>query len=231
MCGSSKHRRASKCRACYELDAIPRKKNPQICPTCQKLFIRTRIYQTCCSRACGVIPRAIRKAQRLAELKSARLAEAEQRKLDRERKRHETEAAKSITGRCKGCDQEFIYRRRGCSRKFCSKKCRPSRRKSKPKVRESRKHTSRARKYGIPRVYSINLRKVCERDKWTCRLCSQPILPLLIGSNDPDAPSIDHIIPLSAKGSPGHVWNNVQLACRACNTQKGTKYGQSELRT
>lgn len=67
---------------------------------------------------------------------------------------------------------------------------------------------------------SITLEKVYERDLGICQLCNR----FIIFGSDTNAdyyPSIDHIKPLSKGGK--HEWNNVQLACRKCNTEKGNR--------
>jgi 5-methylcytosine-specific restriction endonuclease McrA len=40
-----------------------------------------------------------------------------------------------------------------------------------------------------------------------------------MGSNEPNAPTLDHIVPISKGGS--HIRSNVQLACLECNQAKG----------
>ena len=53
-----------------------------------------------------------------------------------------------------------------------------------------------------------------------CQICGRHI-DFDCDSNSDYYPSIDHIIPISKGGE--HQWDNVQLACRVCNTLKGTK--------
>jgi 5-methylcytosine-specific restriction endonuclease McrA len=68
---------------------------------------------------------------------------------------------------------------------------------------------------------------VFERDKWICQLCLAPVDQGLSG-DDPDGPTVDHIIPLT-HGGP-HSYENTQLAHRRCNTQKGNRVsGQMAL--
>lgn len=87
----------------------------------------------------------------------------------------------------------------------------------------------RARRRGLPyeRCGAI---AVCTRDKWRCQLCGVSTPRRLRGTIDLRAPEVDHIIPLSYPGSPGHVWSNVQCACRRCNLAKSDKpLGQLRL--
>jgi hypothetical protein len=105
--------------------------------------------------------------------------------------------------------------------RFCSQECRRARRQSlKPKG--SQKHTTRARKKNLPRIYSIGIAAVGDRDEWTCRLCGEPIESRQGHHADPLSPCVDHIVPLGHKANTrhGHVWNNVQIAHRRCNEAK-----------
>lgn len=67
---------------------------------------------------------------------------------------------------------------------------------------------------------SITLTKLYMRDQGVCQICGRHI-DFDCDSNSDYYPSIDHIIPISKGGE--HQWDNVQLACRVCNTLKGAK--------
>ncbi|MFE3429810.1 HNH endonuclease [Streptomyces sp. NPDC059171] len=58
---------------------------------------------------------------------------------------------------------------------------------------------------------------VYERDQWTCQLCREPVARDQVVPH-PQAPTIDHIIPLARGGT--HEPANVQLAHYWCNTIK-----------
>jgi len=60
----------------------------------------------------------------------------------------------------------------------------------------------------------ITLKSVMERDGGTCGICEATCAR--------EDASIDHIKPVSLGG--GHVWANVQLAHRACNSMKSDSY-------
>lgn len=62
---------------------------------------------------------------------------------------------------------------------------------------------------------------VFERDKWTCQICRVKTPRARRGTNEPNAPELDHIIPLAKGGS--HTWINLQCACRRCNGAKGDR--------
>ena len=83
----------------------------------------------------------------------------------------------------------------------------------------SKNHCQRAKRKGAPRDYSITNTKVFQRDGWTCQLCGCPTPKELKGSHLPNAPEMDHIIPIALGG--GHTWGNVQCTCRQCNQAKG----------
>ena len=60
----------------------------------------------------------------------------------------------------------------------------------------------------------ITLKAVMERDGGTCGICEVTCVR--------EDASIDHIKPVSLGG--GHVWANVQLAHRTCNSMKSDSY-------
>lgn len=68
----------------------------------------------------------------------------------------------------------------------------------------------RMRRRGLP-MERISRAEIFDRDGMLCHLCYLPIT---------GKPTIDHIIPIAAPGSPGHVWENVAAAHRACNSSK-----------
>jgi|SRR5690625_2667628 len=89
----------------------------------------------------------------------------------------------------------------------------PSRRKHKRIYRAKRRAIERGAQ--ADRIDPI---KVFERDKWRCHLCGCRTPKRLRGSYEPNAPELDHIIPLAAGGS--HTWGNVACSCRECNIAK-----------
>ncbi|WP_422395619.1 HNH endonuclease [Roseomonas mucosa] len=78
----------------------------------------------------------------------------------------------------------------------------------------------RAKKRGT-QIEPIDCREVFARDGWRCHICGGDTDRGQAGTNHPDAPVLDHVIPL-AKGGP-HVWSNVACAHRSCNAKKGVK--------
>lgn len=63
--------------------------------------------------------------------------------------------------------------------------------------------------------------QVLEADGWRCYICGVDTPRELRGTYEPNAPEVDHVIPLAAGGL--HVLSNLRCACRACNGAKGAK--------
>lgn len=77
-------------------------------------------------------------------------------------------------------------------------------------------------------VAPVNRMQVYERDHWTCQLCCKPVMRDEVVPH-PQAPTLDHIIPLSRGGT--HEPANVQLAHFRCNSIKsdGNLVGGEQL--
>lgn len=60
---------------------------------------------------------------------------------------------------------------------------------------------------------AINKRNLMLRDENVCQFCGKPVTN--------NTASIDHVAPTSRGGE--HIWRNVALACKACNTKKGDR--------
>lgn len=82
----------------------------------------------------------------------------------------------------------------------------------------ARNHRKRARLAGV--AYEAVLpRKVFERDGWRCQMCGISTPSKHRGTCKPNAPELDHVIPIALGGS--HTYDNVQCSCRRCNGMKG----------
>lgn len=229
---------------------------PKACPICGAVFVRKardRDSAVCCSRRCGwtyhsrVQQAEKSERQRLQRIAFAKCllwlpiivaqwteAKREKGRLASLRYMRQKRAKIQRPSRvciCKGCGHPFdsgggTSRGKAFNRRFCGKPC------SKRFQRKThgKRHTARARLRGLPYDYSITSLNVFTRDRWRCQLCRRPVPRRLMGLLEPQSPELDHIIPLSAAGSPGHVWANVQCACRACNGRKSsTPLGQTRL--
>jgi 5-methylcytosine-specific restriction endonuclease McrA len=116
---------------------------------------------------------------------------------------------------CVVCGKEFWTDKH--RHKVCSSACRVANEKAQKRIDRSR---YRARKHRAPSE-RIDPIQIMERDNWICRKCGRGTPQRLRGTTDWLAPEIDHIKPLSRGGS--HVFDNVQLLCRRCNSEKSDK--------
>lgn len=91
------------------------------------------------------------------------------------------------------------------------------------KQRSASKESKRNRK----RMKRANVRQAVSRLRvfsecaWRCQSCGCESPRSLLGSQHPDAPELDHIVPVSKGGA--HARSNLQLLCRTCNCLKGAK--------
>lgn len=86
---------------------------------------------------------------------------------------------------------------------------------------------ARARRRGL-KVERFDEKAILERDRWTCQLCGIKTPKRLRNTYNPRAPEVDHIVTLAQGGH--HTPDNVQCACRACNSKKGmNSRGQPSL--
>lgn len=114
-----------------------------------------------------------------------------------------------VAGYCSSCGVDYVAYacRHRTEHSYCAD-CQPKRWKS---------DLERARRYGVA-YEPVNRRRVFERDGYVCQICGDETQP-----DDPynslKAPTLDHIVPVSAGGS--HTYDNVQCACRDCNARKG----------
>lgn len=140
--------------------------------------------------------------------------------------RRNKEAKESAGPReCRRCKQQFQSAYGVKRHAYCSTQCVADARRAVQKGTKC--HLRRARKFGVPyRV--VDPATVFARDRWRCQLCGISTPKQKRGTMAPDAPELDHIIPLS-QGGP-HVYDNLQCACRGCNAAKGNALlGQTRL--
>lgn len=76
--------------------------------------------------------------------------------------------------------------------------------------------------------WDISIKRLMKRDKGICYLCGENCnlnnyITLDNGTivTGESYPSIEHIIPVSKGGT--HTWDNVKVAHRKCNSEKGAK--------
>lgn len=68
--------------------------------------------------------------------------------------------------------------------------------------------------------WSISIERLLKRDGNKCYICNE-LMNKGSDYNDDDYPNIEHVKPLSKGGT--HTWDNVKLAHRKCNMEKGIK--------
>ncbi len=116
---------------------------------------------------------------------------------------------------CEQCGQTFIGKVR-TNRRYCSRPCAQA---------ASKKFYKHRRRTAERAGDNITIQMLGDRDQWTCHLCNRKVRKRF--GNEPTAPSIDHLIPVSAGGP--HVWANVALAHKGCNSRRRTG-GIAQLR-
>ena len=138
---------------------------------------------------------------------------------------------------CAECNE--LFKQENKYQTVCSSLCyesrrmrnREKRREFTKKLRQERgsgRNRTRARYFGVEYEY-INVMKVFERDGWTCQICGVSTPKSRRGTKHFNAPELDHRIPMSKGG--GHLYSNVQCACKRCNAQKSnnTEHGQMPM--
>lgn len=86
--------------------------------------------------------------------------------------------------------------------------------------RRSAKRRADCRKRGATLVYPYSRDAVFDRDGWLCWLCERAVDATAVVP-DHDAPTIDHVVPLSRGGAD--TVDNVRLAHFICNTRRGVR--------
>lgn len=214
---ASKKRRGVKCNDSTE----PFRK---VCAICGKPFETFRERRVTCSPGCAAVQKHKKDDKRrsdgtrLAQYKANVRAKAEQNKERKQIEKMWYNAIHTVQRHCIICGGVF-YCLDTSNRITCSAACR--------KARNNTRKDRRIKEW--QRVDNdITLRKVFERDGGRCYLCG-----CLCDFNDwnisrngnryqGDAhPEIDHVIPVSRGGL--HSWDNVRLACHACNAEKRDK--------
>lgn len=142
----------------------------------------------------------------------------EARKAERLAKRLTRPANKKTPGyaTCCVCNKSWWVEQHATHIKYCSVSCRrkhPSNKKKRKELRRNREHVKRSRGIGDRITIAVLMRKHRSR----CANCNTKCVTPE-GYNHQNEGTIDHIMPLSKGGL--HIWSNVQLLCRQCNTAK-----------
>jgi 5-methylcytosine-specific restriction endonuclease McrA len=136
-----------------------------------------------------------------------------------------------VSAQCVHCKKAFSFDAK-CGRRptMCSEDCkllrkREIKRQYRQMHRRQRNHRQRAKFYGVPYESGISITKLLKSHGAKCQICGGKLIKEKYP--DPMSTSVDHVIPLSAAGSPGHVISNVQLTHLQCNIAKGASIVES----
>lgn len=217
-----------------------------VCEVCGATFARKGGGNAgrCCSRQCGFALLAKRAKETSAREKAERkfrestfylvkckecgrhfgrrLDEAEfcSRQCQSKARLRVTRPERHAQKACAHCGKTFVPIYGARRTKHCSQLCRDAvNSASLSACRKEAKQRRRARLRGAY-IARFSHRSIFERDGYICKICGQPTersrrVP------HPQAPTLDHIIPLSRGGE--HSPANTQCACFICNSVKSNK--------
>jgi hypothetical protein len=134
---------------------------------------------------------------------------------------------------CNSCLRKSRFWEFECKRCFCDAVSRSTtkpdfcKRCQKRRHRHNTTHKKRCKKRGLPYNPAVKTSEVGERANWRCEICQKKVMRVwkTHGPNQNPydmGPTIDHIVPLRLPENTkhGHTWENTQLACWKCNTDK-----------
>lgn len=113
---------------------------------------------------------------------------------------------------CARCSKTFINKNGRA--KYCSRTCK--------RAGTHSDYRSRAKRWNVEYDSSVTIANVIERFGRGCAECGELIIGEHSSKANQDAPSIDHIVPMSAGGA--HVWSNVELVHLRCNLKRWSAY-------
>lgn len=113
--------------------------------------------------------------------------------------------------KCPECNNVFVPQYGRGQAIYCSNECSSSKNKRVSRTKRRARIREAANDNLDPFV-------VFDRDGWRCQFCNVRTPRKLRGTHEPNAPEIDHIVPLSRGG--GHTYINTQCLCRSCNGLK-----------
>jgi len=122
---------------------------------------------------------------------------------------------------CVECGLTFVAEYGTKLRRFCSEAC----------GNKASKRISRVKAKAVKRaatVEAVSHARVFARDGWLCHICGGRTDKARRGTYHPNAPELDHIVPLAKGGA--HSYANTACAHRKCNAAKSdTIMGQPSL--
>jgi 5-methylcytosine-specific restriction endonuclease McrA len=119
---------------------------------------------------------------------------------------------------CFVCGTPLPDSRRGGGRRYCLS-CRAA-------SQQATNRRKNAKRRGARLGRTFTLHEIAQRDGWRCHICRKSVRKDLPGT-DRGGPTIDHLLPVAAGGRDEP--ENVALAHRGCNIQRGTR-GPAQLR-
>ena len=159
--------------------------------------------------------RASRKAS-AAALKQEALLAAQAAKEQKRQDKKKAREAKLLLLRCGCCGSAIGLP--AYSRRHCSSQCETDHRTAMRRATKQRyKARRRARVISAPFERFADI-SIFRRDGWRCYLCNRGTPEALMGTNNPLAPTLDHVVALANGGT--HTISNVKCACRECNSLK-----------
>lgn len=219
------------CRKCVGIGS----RQPRSCEICSVVYKPTHTEQRTCGRECGAKVKPLRQrsvvgsqielhfcgiCQGLCLNKKCSVECADAAKL-------RTASASYLRRRnamrrpiaCVVCGAEWckISDGAGSGKRTCSDECAVQLKRRKPDV--GKNDRQRARHFGVA-YEPIRRERVYERDEWVCGLCARPVDRRLSG-HEPWGATLDHRQTMSLGGP--HLYDNVQLAHRRCNEDKGAR--------
>ncbi|CAK6472652.1 hypothetical protein BFRIG_01868 [Peribacillus frigoritolerans] len=114
--------------------------------------------------------------------------------------------------KCRECGKHFTTTR--SKGKYCSNECGSKFSGRKKEALRRKRISSNGDVH-----WDISIERLMKRDKAVCYLCNELVLTNLDTNHD-YYPSIEHVKPIARGGT--HTWDNVKLAHRKCNYEKGT---------
>lgn len=126
------------------------------------------------------------------------------------------EYGEKLTLRCKSCGMVFNKSKAGYSHCFTCPSCNDSG--EKPSKDTAREYRRRMRIPATPETYdkSVTLGAVYEKYHGICCQCGRKTYR--IKRSSPNQATLDHVVALANNGT--HTWDNVQLLCSECNSNK-----------
>lgn len=220
------HRARGLCATCYNRQhQTPEQRHPKVtvpCAWCQKPCIKdkgreNRYGALYCDVTCLGAWRARQTdLRKLPVLYTGKLTEVDG--LPPRTVQHVRGSSIWIAGFCARCGEAFTVEHQLQAR-YCSTRC--SRRVTKQAYRARKKDAF---------VERVSPRRIYERDGWRCKLCRKKVQRDKVAPH-PLAPTLDHIIPLTAGVENGgvHAPHNVQCAHFICNSRKSGRIDDVQL--